>query len=326
MDTSYFHPSKPLVSVLLPVYNGEAFLHQSITSILSQTFADFECIVIDDGSEDESAAIANSIRDPRLRLVGHDCRRGLDQALNTGISLAQGELLARLDADDVMEPHRLRTQLEYLERHPEISVVGSSLTEIDSNGTVIGLSRFPLTAASAALRLLLGKISAPHPGILMRKSALNGVGTYRSFHNSHDFDLFLRLCANGCRFANLQEPLTRYRRHALQISRLSADVRLDARVPMFQSFAADYLQLSIDKEHTRKYLRYWSFDRLAADAPLVLELAARIIMTFRERNPDLRGSYELGHAETLLRAAYEQPDASDEKGVEWVIQQLNCAA
>ena len=322
MDRNNSHHIQPLVSVVLPVHNGEAFLHQAIASVLSQSFADFECIVIDDGSEDATSTIAKSINDLRLRLVRHECRKGFDQALNTGIALARAGLLARIDADDVMEPDRLRTQVEYLEKCPDIAVVGSSLTEIDSNGTVIRICRFPLTPASAALRLLLGRMPVPHPGLLMRRAALNEVGAYRSFNNSHDFDLCLRLSANGCRFSNLDVPLTRYRRHPSQISRLSADVRLDARVPMFQSFTEGYLQLRIDQADARRYLRYWSFDRIAEDAALAIDLAARIIRSFRERNPDLSESYELSHAENLLRAAYGRQDAVDEKRIDWIVQQL----
>src|ERR1700726_1508117 len=118
--------SPPTISVLMPVYNAERYVAEAVESILSQTFADFEFIIIDDGSKDRSLAILEeyAARDPRIRLVSRP-NTGIVKALNQGLALASGELVARMDADDIAMPERLAKQRDYLADHPECVMVGS---------------------------------------------------------------------------------------------------------------------------------------------------------------------------------------------------------
>ena len=114
----------PLVSVLLPVYNGEPYLKAAIDSILAQTFTDFECIIIDDGSSDGSSALISSVDDPRIRFYQQP-NRGLPATLKRGLSLARGVFIARQDQDDLSHSDRLRLQVAYLQSHPECVLLGT---------------------------------------------------------------------------------------------------------------------------------------------------------------------------------------------------------
>ncbi len=125
----------PVISVILPVYNGEAYLALAVDSILVQTFRDFELIAVHGGSTDRSPEILRDFadRDMRVRVVRQD-GKGLVGALNQGIALARGELLARMDADDIAHPDRFATQVAFLRGNPDIAVVGSAMTLIDEAG------------------------------------------------------------------------------------------------------------------------------------------------------------------------------------------------
>jgi len=116
----------PLVSVLLPVFNGESLIRGAIDSILAQTFRDFELIVVDDGSTDGTAAVLSEYRDPRVILLRHERNRGLIAALNTGLAVARGDYVARHDADDLSVPERLQLQSDFLNANEDVSVVSSA--------------------------------------------------------------------------------------------------------------------------------------------------------------------------------------------------------
>ncbi len=126
----------PVVSVLMPTYNGERFLRPAIESILNQTFRDFELIVIDDGSRDQTAEILREFaaRDNRILVLTNERNLGIAAATNRGLAAARGEFVALQDHDDISLPHRIQTELEFLHSHPEIALVGSAATLIDENG------------------------------------------------------------------------------------------------------------------------------------------------------------------------------------------------
>src|SRR5215213_8085491 len=122
----------PPLSVVMPVYNGKAYVGQAIESILTQTFTDFEFMIVDDGSTDGSNEIieAYAQRDGRIRVLSQ-CNQGTSVALNTGIALARGELIAHMGADDIALPQRFERQLHYLRQNPQIGVLGCSYLSID---------------------------------------------------------------------------------------------------------------------------------------------------------------------------------------------------
>jgi Glycosyl transferase family 2 len=203
-----------LVSVLLPVWNGERFLATAIDSLTAQTYHAFELLIIDDGSTDGSAAIVQSraARDPRILLLQRP-HAGIADALNAGIAAARGVYLARMDADDAAAPTRLARQVAYLDAHPACVAVGSAIEVIDAEGVSLGVVRFPAGNAAILGTLIGGGTGLAHPAVLMRRTPVVDAGGYRDqFFPSEDLDLWLRLRHYG-EFENLGEPLLRYRRH-----------------------------------------------------------------------------------------------------------------
>lgn len=207
--------SLPSITVLMPVYNGELYLAQAIESILDQTFADFEFIIINDGSTDRSLEILQNYaqKDNRIRLISRD-NAGLIKTLNEGLTLASGQYIARMDSDDLCHMQRLNLQYEYLNTHPDCVAVGSAMQLIDSEGWPIRNWSSPTTHEEIDRAHLAGQGGAIcHPSAMFRKQALNEVnGYHEGYIHAEDVDLFLRLAEIG-RLANLAEVLYTYRQH-----------------------------------------------------------------------------------------------------------------
>jgi glycosyltransferase involved in cell wall biosynthesis len=208
--------SSPQISVLMPVYNAERYLDEAVQSILGQTFADFEFIIIDDGSTDGSLKILRGYeaRDARIRLISRP-NTGFCIALSESVSLARGEFIARMDSDDSSLPDRFEHQIAFLRSHPNVVAVGGEVSWVDQDGDVIrnfcaGHTHEELDAAQ--MRGVSGVIT--HPAVMLRRYALLEIGGYRNeLEPAEDFDLFLRLAEHG-RLANLDRLVLRYRIHA----------------------------------------------------------------------------------------------------------------
>lgn len=206
--------SQPAVSVVMPVYNARPYLAEAVRSILGQTWRDLELIIADDGSSDGSARLALQLADEdariRVLLLPH---RGID-TMNIAVAAARGELIARMDADDVSEPTRLFEQTAFLDQHPEVVAVGTWLTRTDPFGSPAGEQCPPTDHAAIDAGLLRGEGSPIVQGTTVyRRAALQAAGGWRStFGWVEDLDLFLRLAEVG-QLANLPRHLYRYRRH-----------------------------------------------------------------------------------------------------------------
>jgi hypothetical protein len=200
--------------VLLPVWNGEPFLAEAIESVLRQTFAAFELIVIDDGSTDRTAAIAEEFasRDDRVRVLRR-AHEGLSPALNAGIEEARGEYVARMDADDASIPERLQKQVAYLDAHPACAALGTWIEVVDEKGLHIGLKTFAMTHEKISAALLRGVSAIAHPTVVVRRDVVRAVGGYDARrYPSEDLDLWFRMSESG-ELANLPEALLQHRRH-----------------------------------------------------------------------------------------------------------------
>jgi glycosyltransferase involved in cell wall biosynthesis len=207
----------PAVSVLLPVHNDRRFVGRAVESILEQTFRDFELLVLDDGSTDGSMEIVRGFSDPRLRIVSNPRNLGLARTLNTGLALAQGNLIARMDADDISEPARFERQVEFLAAHPEIALVGTWARWIDENDRPFTAIEFPTDPAGIEQGLMEDNCIF-HPSVMFRRRPVEELGGYAAASPlSQDYELWLRLSERHP-LANLPEYLLRYRIHRGQVS------------------------------------------------------------------------------------------------------------
>jgi glycosyltransferase involved in cell wall biosynthesis len=208
----------PLVSVILPVYNGEKYLRAAVESILSQTLQDFELILIDDGSTDATPSILDSFTDPRIVRLKNDRNLGLTRSLNLGLRAARGVYLARQDADDLSLPPRLERQVAFLEERSEVGLVGAATRVIDENGALLR-HWAPVSEPEALQQILLQNIQFQHGTFLFRAACLDdlGGGYDETMPVAQDCDLLYRL-SERWELANLTEPLYCFRVHPGSIS------------------------------------------------------------------------------------------------------------
>jgi glycosyltransferase involved in cell wall biosynthesis len=202
---------KPLISILLPVYNGEQYLEAAVHSVLSQDYPNYELIAINDGSSDGSELIITSILDARMLGVSQQ-NQGLAATLNRGIELAKGQYIARLDQDDLMLSTRLAKQVEYLESHPDSAMVGTwSEIWVGTKPTDRG-HKHPISHEALQLELLFDNPFV-HSSVMMRADALHALGSYsedKSRQPPEDYELWSRI-SRKYRVANIPEVLTVYR-------------------------------------------------------------------------------------------------------------------
>ncbi len=212
----------PTVTVLMPVYNGEAFLRTAVESILRQTFTDFEFLIVDDGSTDDSREIVRSLRDPRIRLETVEKNRGTVHALNTGIALARGKYIARMDCDDISLPHRLDRQVGFMEKHPGVGVCGSGMRLV-KKGKPKNFRYQPCSDEELKITLLFNTCFF-HPTVIMRTSVVEKALYPDNLVYTQDYNFWTRL-APTTGFANLREPLVYFREHPDQVSAKKADMQ-----------------------------------------------------------------------------------------------------
>jgi hypothetical protein len=208
----------PIASVVMSVFNGERFLREAVDSILRQSFCDFEFIIIDDGSTDESGSILDhyQTRDPRVR-VYHQENKGLIESLNRGCGLARGKYIARIDADDIALDDRLMRQIERMEKHRNLGLLGGATEWIDATGKSLGIHRYPCENQMIKLALA-DDCPVCHPTAFIRREVFLSVGGYRPVVvDAEDYDLWLRI-ADRFDIANLQAVVLKYRIHPGQVS------------------------------------------------------------------------------------------------------------
>jgi glycosyltransferase involved in cell wall biosynthesis len=206
-------PSDPLVSVVMSVYDGRPYLKEAVRSILDQTFGDFEFIIINDGSKDGSKETLDRLSetDDRIRLV-HQENRGLTPSLNRGLNLARGKYIARMDADDISHPERLKRQIDFLETNPEIGVVGTWIEWVTPEGEPKMVWRLPTDPDLIAWKLLFNTC-LDHPSIVARNSLLEELGGYAEWAIcAQDYELWTRAVRQS-QLANMPQVLLKHRQH-----------------------------------------------------------------------------------------------------------------
>ncbi len=203
-------PKTPLISVILPVYNGEEHLPEAIKSVLSQTFKDFEFIIVDDASTDNTSQILKefAMKDKRIKIVTHKVNQKQTVAANTACKYAKGKYIARMDADDIALPNRFMKQVAFLEENTQIGLLGSWVDIIDNNGIFLKIWHTHSTDQYLGWNLLFGA-SFAHSSVMMRRDCIEKVGFYQ-LHQAEDYDLWSRL-SRITKVANLPEVLQQKR-------------------------------------------------------------------------------------------------------------------
>ena len=211
--------NKPRISVALPVCNGGEYLCSAVQSVLDQQFTDFELMIVDDGSTDDSLAVLERFAagDERIRLRTRE-NRGLVATLNEMLADSRGELIARMDADDFAFPDRFGLQVAYLDQHPDVVCIGGGVELVDGQGRCL-VRPSPVCGNDAVQReALQGRIPICHPSAMYRTEAARCVGGYRQdTYPAEDLDLWLRLGEIG-QLDNLAACVLRYRIHRDSIS------------------------------------------------------------------------------------------------------------
>ena len=249
--------SIPKISVVMTTFNAERFIQEAVESILNQTFSDFEFIIVDNQSRDNTVDIIRSFHDPRICLIQNEQNLGQTKALNIGLRQARSELIARMDADDVAYPQRLKEQYEFLQKNPHIAVVSGWRLDIDEDGKPLIL--FKNEADPIMLRCHLatsGDLTSwcmVHSAAMMRKKALEAVGFYHeqsgdSSGYPQDYDLWSRLLVKDFQFANIPRLLIKYRIRSSSESRGWHEIMLQHRLAITKSKINFYLPLISDND------------------------------------------------------------------------------
>ena len=209
--------TEPIVSVVMPVYNGSQYLREAIDSILNQTFKDFELIIVNDGSTDNSEDIILSYKDPRLCYIKNEKNSGICITLNKGLDYAHGKYIARMDCDDISLPERFKKQVDYLERHQNIGAIG---TDIITFGEGLDERYFDFVHDQYGCKAgLLFATCFAHPTVMLRTSIINEhkLRYDDAYRGLEDFELWYRL-SKYSDIANLPEALVKYRLHKSQVT------------------------------------------------------------------------------------------------------------
>ncbi len=246
----------PDITVLLPVYNGEATILHSVKSILGQSFKDFELVIINDGSTDNTFTLVNSIEDTRIRLI-NSAHQGIAKALNTGIANVTGRYIARMDADDYSYPTRLERQFQFLQKNKSIDVVGCKVKHIRYENDQQGFNLYcqEINNLISTEQLYLHRfIDAPiaHPSTMMRTDIFMKYGIYCEKNVPEDFELWLRLMHYGVKFGKVDEVLLEWHDSKNRLSRMHTNYSSD-----------NFFKIKA------MYFAKWFFDHYTSDVPEV---------------------------------------------------------
>ena len=207
--------SPGLVSIVLPVYNAEKYVGAAVDSILRQSYEKFELIIVDDGSTDDSLSVVSSYADPRIKIFKNKKNLGIVNSLNIGISLSNGEYIARMDSDDIAFPERIAKQLEYIRNSHYDLVSARAITFGDSKNKIFPIKLSPLEAEFGLLFVNL----IVHPLIFARAEVLKNNSYSNGYEGAEDYHLWTCLISRGYKLSVQEDVLLHYRIHKSQISR-----------------------------------------------------------------------------------------------------------
>ncbi len=277
--------------MLLPAYNAEDYVVASIESLLAQTFTDFEIVVIDDGSTDSTPQLLRELtaRDTRVHVITHLANQGLVVSLNDALAAAHGELIARLDADDISLPHRLERQVQVFDDSPDAVLCATAYDRVDPAGQVIRTACPPLTHGALAGALLAGNCLC-HSTVMFRRSTALSLGGYQAeWFPAEDYDLWIRLLERGS-YRGINTVEVRYLENPGGVSSLSTT-----------------RQTEIANRRAAEYVAQWSAHPPDADTAGAITFATLAPGTWRHERTAVRGLQQaaLGIAADLRRRSID---------------------
>lgn len=249
------------VSIVMAVYNGAEVIRTTIDSVLHQTFKDFEFIIVDDCSRDDTVKIIESYREPRIILLKNSANAGQTKSLNTGLKAARGEYIARTDAGDISFPQRLEKQVAFLDKHPEVAVLGTSAIRYNEEGRIIDVVHMPTRERAIRQRLL---VTTPvvHISVMMRRDVIIPLGGYDDdYYVLADYEMWSRLVINGFNLANIREVLAGYMVSSESFGARNAQGRsLDEASSISKEIAFHLAGMQISPEQARNIHMMFEFD------------------------------------------------------------------
>ncbi len=256
MEPNFAIMALPYISIVLPAYNCSNYIAKAIESVLNQSFTDFELIVINDGSTDDTSAIIHEYDDPRVKPFDNLTNEGLVFTLNRGITLANGQYIARMDADDICMPNRLQLQKNWLDEHTETAVIASTICFINDGGAKTGqwTKDQATTTFSSIKKMMVFQNCIAHPTVMLRSQIAKKYQYNKEQLHCEDYDLWLRLLADGHRIEKIPEDLLQYRVHPTSVT----GTYLRKTNPFFKQFYCKkkFLQQRIN------YARWGKFETL----------------------------------------------------------------
>jgi len=277
--------AKPLISVIMAVFNGEKYLHQAIKSVLEQTVADFEFVIINDTSTDNSINIIKSFNDSRIKLINNGSNIGLTKSLNKGIHFAKGRYIARQDADDISLPERFSLQITYFTKHPEAVLVSGEMETIDEHGKVISQSNLASSPIITRWYLLFYNRIGGHSQVMFRRNIVEKIGGYNeNFRYTQDYELWLRLVQHHDLII-LPEKLIQYRHnHPDSLSATKAEEQTHLALIASQVFQRNEIHLSFPLPEIDNMRRFWTEEHiLLADYLSALKNIPLCFRKFKKR-------------------------------------------
>lgn len=276
----------------MPVYNADLFVREAIESILSQTWSDFEFLIINDGSTDSSRKIISSFNDPRIRLIDNPSNMGLTKSLNKGLKLAKGEYIARQDADDISYPKRLERQVQFLDTNSDVALLGTQALAINEKGRPHQTNFLRIPVGMPAIRwYLMFQNAFVHSSVMFRRSIVwEKLGGYdESFERAQDYELWSRI-ARSFKVENLPDILLYHRfEYGSTVSRLSLPI------PAEEDIASNNLQVFLkypdapaEWAHYINHLRRKDRFDLNTDWEHVAKMFDRIYKRYVQLHPEAR--------------------------------------
>ncbi|CAA0124426.1 Putative glycosyltransferase EpsE [BD1-7 clade bacterium] len=266
----------PLVSVIIPAHNAEAYIALALESILEQTYLNLEVIVLDDGSSDDTWHIVSQYQDDRLVSIRADTNRGVVATLNKGLMLAHGKYIARMDADDIAKPHRIARQVAFMESNPGYVVCASSVIYFNSERGQCKVT-FPQHHEEIMACLALFQRWMCHPSALLRRSCLveHDITYQQKYEHAEDYQLWVAMAQYGS-LHNLAEPLLRYRVHNQQITVKHRPGQLQSSRWLLQQQWEPFLYNAGRAYHRDRYIDYLLLSQYSEGVSFTVQEATSI--------------------------------------------------